>query len=266
MADCENLTPYEGTIPGTPGLSTVQEMAACNGYRGWFLTTFIPWLQNAYQNICVAVGLADGLIDTSKYDGEYVQGGTYDKGRSVSIGDIIYISKIDANTTTPPNENWVRTSTSWGSVIGSMAEQQDLSEALSLKIGNLADDGSPSLGGVLDGRGNYIKDVWYNQTDDVSVSTGTHTLYFSTGNRQKITAGGNFTLAFGGVSANQNVYVIEAVNWGAYTITFPANLKVEDGTLPEFTVSGTDLIIIEVDKNGTYTLSVIALNTGVVAV
>jgi len=265
MADCENLPPYEGTIPGTPGLSTVQEMAACNGYRGWFLTTFIPWLQNAYQNICVAVGLADGLIDTSKYDGEYVPGDIYDKGRSVSIGDIIYISKIDANTTTPPNENWVRTSTSWGSVIGNMADQQDLSEALDLKLGNLVEDETPQLGGALDGQGNYIKDVWYKQENDVTVSTGTRTIYFSTGNRQKITAGGNFTIAFGGVSANQNVYIIEAVNWGAYTITFPANLKADNGALPAFTVSGTDLIAIEVDKNFAYTLSVIAQNIGVVA-
>ncbi len=123
---------------------------------------------------------------------------------------------------------------------------------------------SLKLGGAFNGDGNYIKDVWYNQLADVTVSTGTHTIYFSDGNRQKITAGGSFTLAFGGISANQNVFVIEAVNWGAYTITFPAGLKVEDGALPAFTASGTDLIAIEVDKNGTYTLSVIAQNIGVI--
>ena len=265
MANCEFLPTYEGTIPGTPGLSTAQEMAACNGYRGWFLTTFIPWLQNAYQNICLAVGLADGLIDTSKYDGEYVQGGTYGKGHSVSVGDIIYISKIDANTTPPPGENWARTSVSWGSVTGNIADQQDLSEALSLKIGNLSEDETPELGGQLNGAGNTMVDVWYKQLDDVTVSSGTHTIYFTQGSRQKITAGGSFTLAFGGVSANQNVFIIEAVNWGAYTITFPASLKADNGALPAFTVSGTDLIAIEVDKNFAYTLSVIAQNIGVVA-
>ncbi|DAB40807.1 MAG TPA: hypothetical protein CFH81_00425 [Sulfurovum sp. UBA12169] len=136
--------------------------------------------------------------------------------------------------------------------------------SISLRLTNIVEDTTPQLGGSLDGDGNYIKDVWYNQLADVTVSTGTHTIYFSDGNRKKITAGGNFTIAFGGVSANQNVYIIEAVNWGAYTITFPAGLKVEDGALPEFTVSGTDLIAIEVDKNGTYTLSVIAQNIGVI--
>jgi hypothetical protein len=244
----------------------VQEIAACNGYRGWFLTTFVPWLQNAYQNICLAVGLADGLIDTSKYDGEYVQGGTYGKGHSVSAGDIIYISKIDANTTPPPGENWARTSVSWGSVTGDIADQQDLLEALGQKIGSLFEDETPQLGGQLDGAGNAMVDVWYKQLADVTVSSGTHTIYFQQGNRQKITAGGSFTLAFGGISANQNVFVIEAVNWGAYTITFPASLKADDGALPALSAAGTDLIGIEVDKNGTYTLSVIAENIGTVAV
>lgn len=131
---------------------------------------------------------------------------------------------------------------------------------------NIVEDETPSLGGELNGQGNAMVDVWYKQLPDVTVSSGTHTIYFQQGNRQKITAGVSFALAFGGISANQNVFVIEAVNWGAYTITFPASLKVDNGELPAFSASGTDLVVIEVDKNGTYTLAVIAVNIGVVAV
>ena len=267
MANCENLTPYEGTIPGTPGLSTVQEMAACNGYRGWFLTTFIPWLQNAYQNICLAVGLADGLIDTSKYTGEYSQGGTYDKGQSVSVGDIIYISKIDANTTPPPGENWARTSISWGSVTGNIEDQPDLSEALSLKIGSLSEDEAPQLSGALDCNGKTINGSGVRQIADANIFAGTHPFNYADGDMQQVTATGNaFGFSFSGFPSGQvSAFIIDAVNWGAYTVTHPTGMLFAGGEAPTYTAAGTDRLLVTCDKDGILMLTVIAQDIKAIA-
>jgi len=76
---------------------------------------------------------------------------------------------------------------------------------------------------------------------------------------QQLTATGNITIAFsnmpsGGVSG----FIIDAVNWGAYTITHPAGMLFAGGTAPNYTASGTDRLLVTKDKDGVYTLTVVA--------
>ena len=94
------------------------------------------------------------------------------------------------------------------------------------------------------------------QAPDATVSSGTHTCDFSAGSVQKITATGNFTLAFSNVPAGvYSTFVIYAVNWGAHTVTLPSHLKV-GGTELSFTASGKDELVCRFDKDGILTMSV----------
>ncbi len=88
------------------------------------------------------------------------------------------------------------------------------------------------------------------QAQDQSASTGTVTLDYANGDYFKVTATGNITLAVSNLPVSFiSSLTVETVNFGAYTITWPAGIKWPGGSAPAFTASGTDLISILKDKN-----------------
>lgn len=95
------------------------------------------------------------------------------------------------------------------------------------------------------------------QAPDATVSSGTHTFDCNYGG-QKITATGNFTLAFSNIPAGvMSNFVINAYGWGSYTITLPAHEKVGATT---FTFTAKDEIVCRFDKDGNLRISVAAVN------
>jgi len=96
----------------------------------------------------------------------------------------------------------------------------------------------------------------YNQIADTN-ATGTYTFDYSLGDAQKVTATGDFTLAFSNlVTGKVCFFNIEAVNWGDYTITLPTGIRFADSTLPTFTSGGTDELIIKKDDDEVFTMFV----------
>lgn len=87
------------------------------------------------------------------------------------------------------------------------------------------------------------------QGSDYSGNT-TATLDYSTGDYFKVTATGNLIIAVSNLPATYVASLtMETVNFGAYTITWPAGIKWSSGSAPAFTASGTDMISILKDKN-----------------
>lgn len=82
--------------------------------------------------------------------------------------------------------------------------------------------------------------------DNGTVSSGTCTIDYSKGDHHKVTAGGNFTLAFSNLPASGKSWgiLIECVNWGAHTITLTSIGLTEGGTALSFTSSGTDDLVV----------------------
>lgn len=102
------------------------------------------------------------------------------------------------------------------------------------------------------------------QQDDINTSTS-YTINPTNGNIQKATATANFTLVFSGFTTGKyQEFKVYAANWGAYTFTPPTGLRFNGSTLPAFTVSGTDIVVIEKDKNEVFTLKLIAKNIGAI--
>ena len=79
---------------------------------------------------------------------------------------------------------------------------------------------------------------------NVSVGSGSHTISLTAGDWHKVTATGSFTVAFSFPSGTSNGVVVECVNWGAYTITFPASIMWANNTQPTFTASGKDILVV----------------------
>ena len=124
---------------------------------------------------------------------------------------------------------------------------------------DIVGDTTPQLGGDLDCNGNQITGSSYAQIADASLGTGTHTFDYSAGDMQQLTATGNITLATSNfIASNVCAMVIDAVNWGAYTITHPAAWLFSGGAAPTYTASGTDRLVLLKDKDDLYTLIVVA--------
>jgi len=90
---------------------SVQDRTACRLFRTWEAEQFYPWLLRSFPKICAALGMADTIVDMTKYKGEYGAPGTpttLQKGESVSIGNVFYVSKIDNNTDTVPSSSHIR--------------------------------------------------------------------------------------------------------------------------------------------------------------
>ena len=138
-----------------------------------------------------------------------------------------------------------------------------------LHTGNLdiIHDTTPQLGGDLDCNGNTINKSAVRQITDASYSGGgTYTFNYANGDMQQLTLTGSTTIAFSNMpSGAVSGFIIDAVNWGAYTITHPTGMLFAGGTAPTYTASGTDRLLVTRDKDGVYTLTVVAQDIKVVA-
>ena len=122
----------------------------------------------------------------------------------------------------------------------------------------LALDTTPQLGADLDCNDHQILESSYAQIADASLGTGTHTFAYASGDMQQLTATGNITLATSGfITGAVCSMIIDAVNWGAHTITHPATWLFAAGTAPTYTAAGTDRLLLLKDKDDLYTLHVI---------
>ena len=125
-------------------------------------------------------------------------------------------------------------------------------------INNVVEDSTPQLGGDLDCNGKTIDKSSVRQIADASLGTGTHTFDYANGDMQQLTATGNITIAFSNFpTGNVAGFVVDAVNWGAHTITHPAGIQFAGGTAPNYTASGTDRLVVINDKDDVLTLHVV---------
>jgi hypothetical protein len=82
---------------------------------------------------------------------------------------------------------------------------------------------------------------------------------------QQLTATGDITLAFSNFPTGYVAsFFIDAVNWGAHTILYPAGILFPLGTAPSYTASGTDRLMVIKDADEAYSLFVIGFDIKVV--
>lgn len=86
-----------------------------------------------------------------------------------------------------------------------------------------------------------------NAATPISLGTGTATAAIANAPWQKITATGNISVAATFDAGKFQAMLIECVNFGAYTVTWPAGIKWPGGTAPTMSASGTDHVIIYQD-------------------
>jgi len=158
---------------------------------------------------------------------------------------LFYINTTGSGGTTDPSSD----ATNWNPV----------------SLNEIVGDTTPQLGGHLDCNDNQIVESSYVQVADASLGTGTHTFDYSAGDMQQITATGNITLATTGfISGAVCSMIIDAVNFGAHTITHPAAWLFAAATAPTYTAAGTDRLLLLKDKDDLYTLHVIGQEIGTV--
>lgn len=121
------------------------------------------------------------------------------------------------------------------------------------KFTNVGGLGFGSTNGTID-RGAV------RQAADQSPSSGTATLDYDDGDWFKVTAGGDITIALANVpSGAAGAIMLQAVNFGAHTITWPTDLW-PGGAPPTLTAAGTDHIIIAWDAAGVLSFSLRGLD------
>jgi len=160
--------------------------------------------------------------------------------------------------------------------IADSTDKRYVTDAESTVIGNtsgtnsgdkdVVDDTSPQLGGDLDFNGKTMNKSAVRQVADDSGS-GTVTFDYATEDMIQYTATGNLTtLTFSNFpSGDVAGYIIDAVDWGNYTITHPGTMLFAAGTAPTYTTDGTDRILVTSDKDAILTLTIIAQDIKVVA-
>lgn len=140
---------------------------------------------------------------------------------------------------------------------GSLALRDDAGVE-SVILSDIVGDITPQLGGDLDANGKTFDVSSVRQITDVSLGTGTHTFNYANGDMQQLTATGDITLAFSNFVAGKVCgMIIDAINWGAHTITHPAGLLLAGGAAPSYTAAGMDRLLVTKDKDDVYSLTVI---------
>ena len=125
-------------------------------------------------------------------------------------------------------------------------------------------DSTPQLGGELDSNGKTFNASSYRglTTSTISV-TGTHTFNFLNADMERLTLSGTaitMTIAFSGFVAGKVCsMVIDLVNAGSHTVTYPTGTLFAIGLIPTYT-SGTDRILVIKDASDVYTITVIGLD------
>jgi len=92
------------------------------------------------------------------------------------------------------------------------------------------------------GRGPIIDEIF---NDIGTKSTGTVTIDYNNGSYQKLTVGGDISIAFSNLPVSGKAWgiTLELVNGAAHTITWPAALKTPAGDTLEQTAAGTDILV-----------------------
>ena len=174
--------------------------------------------------------------------------------------------------------------TSGLTAINVQAAIDELDTLVSTVSFSVVDDLTPQLGGDLDVNGNAIEfaggsvdnlatkaqaeagtatdklmtplrtkqavAVRHDQEADTSAGSGTVTLNANNGVMRKVTATGNITIDFTPTAGRPCSYVLQAVNFGAHTITWTGVDEWAGGTAPALTSSGEDFIGIIGDDGG----------------
>lgn len=88
-------------------------------------------------------------------------------------------------------------------------------------------------------------------------AAGTLNVSSSDGSFHKITVSDDISITFSFTPGKVQSMILELVNAGAHTVTFPESMKFSSGALPSFTEAGSDLITVLQDgKNNVYGLLV----------
>lgn len=88
------------------------------------------------------------------------------------------------------------------------------------------------------------------QAGDVSSGSGTTTLDMTNYCYQKVTASGNITIDITPPASKPGVFILQAVNFGAHTITWTGVDDWPGGSAPALTAAGTDLLEFIADNDG----------------
>jgi hypothetical protein len=91
----------------------------------------------------------------------------------------------------------------------------------------------------------------------IASASGATELDYEDGSVFDVTATDDITLTYANLPTVGGI-VIYATDWGAYTITLPSGTEFTDGTEPDFTSAGTDIIVVTTKDGGTTTEFLIA--------
>lgn len=100
-----------------------------------------------------------------------------------------------------------------------------------------------------------------NQQSDIAASSNTtYTIDYDDGAEVQITFTSNCTLAFTFPTGKVVGLILDLVDAGAYTITWPASARFAGGTVPTFTSSGRDRIVVTQDGDNEVDIHLIDLD------
>lgn len=130
--------------------------------------------------------------------------------------------------------------------VGWIATTPITTEKVTLSLGYTPVNKEGDIANNLELRSSYV-----NQADDQS---GTNfNINFLLGDYFKLTSTGTTTISVNNFPSNKVAAVLlECVNFGEKTITWPTGIKWAGGTAPTFTSTGIDIISIIKDKNNVY--------------
>lgn len=133
-----------------------------------------------------------------------------------------------------------------------------------LKPGDIVEDAIYCLQwDGTDWRIQSSRSILVQGSDIAANSDTTFNVDIAAGDFYEITVTSDFTIAFtNGISGTPDAVVLEIIDGGSQTITWPAALQWAASTAPELTASGTDMILIYKDGDDTYRGSVIDLDVG----
>lgn len=101
----------------------------------------------------------------------------------------------------------------------------------------------------------------YNQASDASVGTGTHDIDFADGDMHQVLLTADCVISFSNfVVGKVCTLMIDAINWGAFNVTWPVGTVFEGGTPPELTAAGRDRLLLIKNKDEEYSIAVMMLD------
>ena len=100
MAECTELTEFDGTLPNS-GQTDEENIVSCTNFMNWLVNDFTQEFNEKFPTVCAAADAGQML----NYKGSFDSNRTYNLGDVVSYNDKLYISDIDNNNDTPPT-NW----------------------------------------------------------------------------------------------------------------------------------------------------------------